>query len=181
MERAESPGEEVCVRMSVCNADATPHTSSTRQSVSPCRRAGFDTPSVMDDRTHSPMDSWSWAAAIRRCTPRSKAEGSPHPYHSDCWNALPISLSSSAGPDLPGGSELRARLEGAGAWTDPTRRSCMLRAITWHRIPVMSDMYMPSRAIPCSTEKHLGLEVVRQITDPRKMPGWPPTKTAGSR
>jgi hypothetical protein len=87
-------------------------------------------------------------------------------------------LPAFAGPDLPGSSELRARLEEAGAWTDPTRSNRMLRAVTRHRILVMSDKHKLPRAIPCSFMQHLGREVVRQVADPREMSGCPPTMTA---
>jgi hypothetical protein len=53
----------------------------------------------------------------------------------------------------------------------------MFRAVTSDRILTTSDKRLLSRAIPCSAEQHVGLEVVQQVADPREMPGYPPTKT----
>jgi hypothetical protein len=77
-------------------------------------------------------------------------------------------------------SELRARLEEAGAWTDPARSNRMLRAVIIQN-PGRSDKHMLSGAIPCDTEQHLGRKILRQVADRREMPGCPPTKTDSSR
>jgi hypothetical protein len=45
--------------------------------------------------------------------------------------------------------------------------------VTGHRILAMSHKRNLSTAIPCSAEKHVGLEVVRQVADPREMPFAP--------
>jgi hypothetical protein len=77
---------------------------------------------------------------------------------------------------------VRARLEGAGAWKRPTQRNRMLGKVTSHRILAMSDKHKLSRAISCSFEQHLGLEVARQVADPREMPECPlrrPPKPGG--